>query len=77
MKSLLAIALIAVVTFTAHLWTPLLLERPAMLAFVLSDRFWPAVLGMVLAIAFICAAATAALVFHPGSLTGREPEGGE
>jgi len=63
---------------TAHAWTPLLLDSPAVMAFVLSDRFWPTVFTLSLAFGAIAAAASAALVFHPGSLSGRTgPEGGE
>ena len=77
-RSIIALALIALATFTAHLWTPLMLERPAITAFVLSDAFWPAVFGALLVASIICAATFAALVFHPDALSGRtDPESGE
>jgi hypothetical protein len=77
-RSILALGLIALATFTSHLWTPRLLERPAVMAFVLSDAFWPSVFGALLVASVICAAACAALVFHPDTLSGRTaPEGGE
>lgn len=77
MRPFVALGLFALVVFTAHAWTPFLLESPAIKAFVLSDRFWPAVFGVVAMLAFLGAASCAALVFHPGALSGRRPEGGE
>lgn len=77
MRAVVAISLIALALLSAELWAPLLLEHPAVRAFTLSDRFWPSALGMALGIGAICAAATAAFVFHPGALPGRRPEGGE
>lgn len=78
MKRLLAIALIALVVFTAHAWTPLLLASPTVTAFVLSSAFWPATFGAVLVIGSLCAATAAALLFHPDALSGRTlPERGE
>jgi heme/copper-type cytochrome/quinol oxidase subunit 1 len=77
MKHVLTICLIALVVFTAHAWTPLLLDSPAVMAFVTSKAFWPAMFGAVLVIGLLFAAAAAAILFHPGSLSGRtEPEGG-
>ena len=78
MKRILAIALIGLIALTAHAWTPLLLDSPAVRAFVLSDSFGPAVFGALLVLGALCAAVGAAIVFHPASLAGRtEPEGGE
>ncbi|EJL21928.1 hypothetical protein [Novosphingobium sp. AP12] len=77
MKRILAIGLIALAVFTAHAWTPVLLDSPAVMAFVLSDAFWPEMFGAVLVIGMLFAACAAAILFHPGSLSGRtEPEGG-
>lgn len=70
-----AIALIALVTFTSHIWTAAVLEHPAALAFVLSDHFWPALFGAVVVIAIFAAAAFSAAAFHPDALSGRLPEG--
>jgi hypothetical protein len=76
-RFVLIIGLIALVVFTAHAWTAPLLDSPAVKAFVLSDDFWPAMLGAVLLIGFLFAAGAAAILFHPARLTGRtEPEGG-
>lgn len=78
MKRILAIALIGIVTLTSFAWTPYLLESPAVMAFVLSRSFWPAMFGALLVLGSVFAACAAAVVFHPARLTGRtEPEGGK
>ncbi|MFC0204700.1 hypothetical protein [Novosphingobium soli] len=71
MKRIAVMLAIALVAFTAHAWTPLLLESPDVRAFVLSDLFWPAMFGGAFAISSICAAAAAAILFHPDRLSGR------
>ncbi|EHJ62141.1 hypothetical protein NSU_0738 [Novosphingobium pentaromativorans US6-1] len=77
MRTIIAIVLIALGTLSAHVWTQFLLRNPAVEAFVNSDRLWLAVFGVVFVFGSIAAACCAALVFHPGSLPGRRPEGGE
>ncbi len=78
MRTIAIISLLTLVGCTAFAWTPFLLENPQVMAFVLSDRFWPTVFAVLLAFGAISAAACAALVFHPGSLSGRTvPDGGE
>lgn len=78
MKRILFIGLVALVTLTSFAWTPYLLESPAVMAFVLSNSFWPAMFGALLVLGSTFAACAAAMVFHPARLTGRtEPEGGK
>lgn len=77
MRALLSIGLIVATLLSAEVWMPLLLDYPAVLEFALSDGFWSAALGMALGLGSIAAAIMASFVFHPGSLPGRRPEGGE
>lgn len=47
-------------------------------AFILSDAFWPAVIGFTLVLLILLLAATSSYAFHPDRLTGRNvPERGQ
>lgn len=78
MRAAILILALGLAGLSAELWAPSLLENPAMLAFVLSSRFWPTAFGIAGVFAVFALASFAALVFHPDRLSGRTgPEGGE
>lgn len=76
-KRIAIIGALALVVFTSHAWTQVLLDSSALKAFVLSSSFWPAVFGGVLVLLSFIAAVVAAYVFHTARLTGRTGSGGQ
>lgn len=77
MKTLLAMALIAIAALTSHAWTPAMLDSPRIMAFVLSNSFWPTIFGGI-ALALAAGLALILILALTPSPTGRtEPEGGE
>ncbi|KPH68620.1 hypothetical protein ADT71_01075 [Novosphingobium sp. ST904] len=56
----------------------LITENAAARAFILSDAFWPAVIGFTLVMLALLLGITSSYHFHPDRLSGRtEPERGK